>query len=163
MARKSLSERIAERAQRKQKKGRGGPNRAAFLAIRGEIAKALDDGWPIKEVWETLVEEGAIKFGYDAFLGYVKKLIQAPAPKAERAAQAAPERDTTVRSGQPPVRAPQPPLPARPAAPTPQPSTPSRSPAPIPENEPQRIATNHKSSFEFSAVPKKKRDPDRSS
>lgn len=157
MARKSLSERIAERAQRKQKKGRGGPNRAAFLAIRGEIAKALDDGWPVKEVWETLAEEGAIKFGYDAFLGYVKKLILTPAPKTERAKQAAPASASNVQPGPTTARTVHPPPLPGPAA------TPSRPPASSSENEPQRVATNHKSSFEFSARPKKKRDPERSS
>ena len=37
----SLSERIAERAKRKQKQARGGANRAEFLAVKEDVAKAL--------------------------------------------------------------------------------------------------------------------------
>lgn len=76
---KSLSERIAERAQKNKQPGRAGKNRAAFLAIRDEVRKSLDDGWSVKEVWQTLYDEGAINFRYDAFIGYVRKLIRQPA------------------------------------------------------------------------------------
>ena len=75
---KSLSERIAERAKTKKQPGRASKNRAAFLAVRDEVRQALDDGWPVKEVWETLYAEGAISFRYDAFIGYVRKLIRQP-------------------------------------------------------------------------------------
>jgi Family of unknown function (DUF5338) len=50
-------------------------NRAAFLALRDEVKQALDDGWPIKEIWETLHEEGGIAFSYTVFCRYVKRLI----------------------------------------------------------------------------------------
>lgn len=79
---KSLSERIAERAKKKKQPGRAGKNRAAFLAVRDEVRQSLDDGWPVKDVWETLYDEGAIAFRYDAFIGYVKKLIRQPATVA---------------------------------------------------------------------------------
>jgi len=71
----SLSERIAERAKKTKKQARGGANRAAFLAQRDEIANAIGDGWPIKDIWQTLCEEGSISFSYDAFINYVRKLI----------------------------------------------------------------------------------------
>jgi hypothetical protein len=77
---KSLSERIAERVrQRKAPPGRGGENRAAFLALRDDIAKALADGWSARAIWETLRAEGKIRFSYDPFTRYVKKLIEQPA------------------------------------------------------------------------------------
>lgn len=78
----SLSERIAERAKKKQKHARGGANRAEFLAVKDDVAKALVDQWPVKEIWETLRAEGAISFSYDAFNGYVRRLISTP--KAEK-------------------------------------------------------------------------------
>jgi hypothetical protein len=70
----TLSQRIAERSKTKKTAAKG-KNRAAFLALRDEIKDALDDGWPVKVIWETLREEGKIAFGYDAFSRYVNRLI----------------------------------------------------------------------------------------
>lgn len=71
---KSLSARIAERATR-QKPSRSAQNRATFLALKADIKEALDDGWPVKTVWETLHEEGKVTFSYQAFRGYANRLI----------------------------------------------------------------------------------------
>jgi len=74
---KSLSERIAARAAGK-KPSHGGQNRAVFLALRVDIKQALDDGWPIKSIWETLHAEKKIDFSYQAFWNYVNHLILSP-------------------------------------------------------------------------------------
>lgn len=74
---KNLSERIAARAEEK-KASRGGKNRATFLSLRSEIKQALDDGWTVKVIWETLHEEGKIDFSYQAFRGYANSLILSP-------------------------------------------------------------------------------------
>jgi hypothetical protein len=74
---KSLSERIAARSVKK-KPSRSAQNRAAFLALRVDIKQALDDGWPVKSIWETLHEEGKIDFSYQAFRGYANRLILSP-------------------------------------------------------------------------------------
>ncbi len=71
---KNLSVRIAERTAQK-KPSRNGQNRATFLAIRGDVKQALDDGWPVKTIWETLHEEGKVSFSYQAFRGYANRLI----------------------------------------------------------------------------------------
>ena len=71
---KTLSARIAERTRRKMP-SRNGANRAAFLAVREDVKQALNDGWPVKAVWETLHEEGKITFSYPAFCRYVKRLV----------------------------------------------------------------------------------------
>ena len=79
---KNLSARIAERATIK-KPSRNGQNRAAFLALRGDVKQAIDDGWPVKLIWETLREEGKVSFGYQAFRVYANRLIlSSPASKA---------------------------------------------------------------------------------
>jgi hypothetical protein len=70
---KGLSQRIGEQAMTK-KRTWAGRNRVAFLAVREEIRSALDDGWPVKAIWTKLREEGAIGFGYDAFIRYVDRL-----------------------------------------------------------------------------------------
>ena len=69
---KSLSDRIAERMSARKPTG-AGKNRAEFLAMRNDVKKAMDDGWPVKVIWETLRDEGKISFGYDAFIGYVNE------------------------------------------------------------------------------------------
>jgi len=72
---KRLSERIAQRI-RTQKPSQAGQNRASFLAVRDDVRQALNDGWSVKVIWNTLHEEGKIAFGYDAFIGYVNRLIR---------------------------------------------------------------------------------------
>ncbi|WP_367899694.1 TraK family protein [Xanthomonas oryzae] len=99
---KSLSERIAERA-RKKKPSRNAQNRAAFLAIRVDVKQALDDGWPVKSVWETLHEEGKVTFSYQAFRGYVNRLILASKPDVSPppATPATPGEGGTLDAGKP--------------------------------------------------------------
>jgi hypothetical protein len=75
----SLSQRIAERVKAENMTA-SGKNRAAFLALRDDIQGALDDGWPIKTVWETLRKEGKVGCSYETFIRYVKRLI---GPKAQ--------------------------------------------------------------------------------
>jgi hypothetical protein len=79
---KSLSARIAERIARKKPAGNV-RNRAAFLALRGEVKQAIDDGWPVKTIWETLHGEGKVAFSYQAFRGYVNRLILSPSANGE--------------------------------------------------------------------------------
>lgn len=74
---KSLSERIAARTVKKKPSG-SAQNRAAFLALRVDIKQALDDGWAVKNIWETLHEEGKVDFSYQAFRGYTNRLILSP-------------------------------------------------------------------------------------
>jgi hypothetical protein len=79
---KSLSARIAERIARKKPAGNV-RNRAAFLALRGEVKQAIDDGWPVKTIWETLHDEERVAFSYQAFRGYVNRLILSPPANGE--------------------------------------------------------------------------------
>ena len=59
----SLSERIAAK-QTNRKCSDKSVNKAAFLALKQDIDAALTDGWSIKLVWESLIEEGKISFSY---------------------------------------------------------------------------------------------------
>lgn len=69
---KDLSTRIAENVKR-NRASKAARNTAAFLALRGEINRALNDGWAILQIWETLYQEGKIRFGYAAFCRRVKR------------------------------------------------------------------------------------------
>ena len=84
---KSLSERIAARAA-SNKPSRRAQNRGAFLALRSEVEQALDDGWPVKTIWETLHQEGKVTFSYQSFRGYANRLILSRGQAAQRAPMA---------------------------------------------------------------------------
>jgi hypothetical protein len=93
---KSLSERIGARA-KPQKRSRR--NRAVFLALRAEIEQAIADGWSKKAVWETLRAEGAIQFGYDAFLAHTRKSLPKVAVATSRVVSRAPSSRPTSPQG----------------------------------------------------------------
>jgi hypothetical protein len=96
---KSLSARIAERIARKKPAGNV-RNRAAFLALRGEVKQAIDDGWPVKTIWETLHDEEKVAFSYQAFRGYVNRLILSPPANGDSAAAGG---GRSIRAGGPEV------------------------------------------------------------
>ena len=75
---KTLSERIAERSIARAH-ARKHVNRSAFIVLKDDIKGALDDGWSVRVIWQTLHAEGRVSFGYDAFARYVEQLIRAPA------------------------------------------------------------------------------------
>ncbi|MDR4466045.1 MAG: TraK family protein [Nitrospira sp.] len=72
-AKKSLSARVQERAQRFSPAAR---NRAQVVALRGEIEHALNDGCSLAMIWNTLQEEDTIQFSYETFRAYVRKLVR---------------------------------------------------------------------------------------
>jgi hypothetical protein len=84
---KSLSQRISLKMQNSQS-SRNARNLAAFLALRDEIRQALNDGWPVYHIWETLHEEQKITASYTTFCGQVRRLLgkgkpgQPPVPAA---------------------------------------------------------------------------------
>jgi Family of unknown function (DUF5338) len=76
MVSNNLSDRISVRVKR-SKSTRNARNLAAFLAQRAEIESALKDGWALRQIWETLHEEGKITFGYGAFCRRVNRALAA--------------------------------------------------------------------------------------
>lgn len=91
MASPTLSQRIAARQTAPRR-----TSRAAFIALRDEIAQARADGWPLVAIWDTLRAEGKVTFGYDAFRRLARQTLSAanaaPArvPRAPRSAEAPP-------------------------------------------------------------------------
>jgi Family of unknown function (DUF5338) len=71
---KTLSERIAEKALRSSA-GRNDRNRAAFILVRAEVKKSIEDGYSLWAVWETLHEEGRITYTYQTFRRYAHALL----------------------------------------------------------------------------------------
>ncbi|OQW34115.1 MAG: hypothetical protein A4E19_18735 [Nitrospira sp. SG-bin1] len=72
-AKKSVSARVQERAQRVSPAAR---NRAQIVALRHEIEQALKDGCSLAMMWSTLQEEGTIQFGYETFRAHDSKLVR---------------------------------------------------------------------------------------
>lgn len=70
---KTLSERIAERACEKSPCAPHS-NRAIILALRNDIQQALDDGWSVRAVYQTLYDESRVTFSYQAFRRYVNQI-----------------------------------------------------------------------------------------
>ncbi|OCG28961.1 hypothetical protein A9G45_01350 [Gilliamella sp. HK2] len=71
---KNLSQRIAEKV-RNKKNTKKAKNRGDFLVHKTDIEQAIIDGWSVKIIWETLVDEKKISVSYPAFNNYVNKLI----------------------------------------------------------------------------------------
>lgn len=71
---KSLSERIGERA-RKGSPSAPHANRAIVLALRSDIQTALDDGWSVLAIYQTLHDEGKVNFSYQAFRRHVNRIF----------------------------------------------------------------------------------------
>ncbi|MET0028523.1 MAG: TraK family protein [Candidatus Thiodiazotropha sp.] len=71
---KSLSERIGDRA-RKTSSCTPHANRAIVLALRRDIQTALDDGWSVLAIYQTLQDEGKVNFSYQAFRRHVNRIF----------------------------------------------------------------------------------------
>lgn len=71
-----LTERIAAR-KLKKKPSQAAINKALFLALKDEIKEAMGDGHNVFCIWETLHEEGKLKFSYETFRKYVNRIIRA--------------------------------------------------------------------------------------
>ncbi|PTQ79413.1 hypothetical protein C8R21_12823 [Nitrosospira multiformis] len=86
----NLSYRISVRV-RDNRSSRNARNLAAFLAQRDEIRNALEDGWTVYQIWETLHAEQKITTSYNAFCSQVNRLIikreETALPKTKRAYQ----------------------------------------------------------------------------
>lgn len=72
---KRLSERVAQH-QNKKAEGKRRTAKSEFIVLKDEIAEALNAGWSMKAIWETLSSESQISFGYKAFRHYVITLIK---------------------------------------------------------------------------------------
>lgn len=71
---KNLSHRILQRV-RDNRSSRNARNLAAFLALREEINSALEHGWTVYQIWDTLHAEQKIAASYNTFCNQVRHLI----------------------------------------------------------------------------------------
>ncbi|AOW53190.1 TraK family protein [Legionella pneumophila] len=71
---KSLTENIMNSKQGQQRMN-ARKNKVAFLAMREDISAALEKGWSITVIWETLRDEGSFTATYNTFRLYVLKYL----------------------------------------------------------------------------------------
>ncbi|WP_131778420.1 TraK family protein [Legionella bozemanae] len=71
---KSLTENITTSKQGQQRMN-ARKNKVEFLALREDISDALENGWSITIIWETLRDEGRFTATYNTFRLYVLKYL----------------------------------------------------------------------------------------
>ncbi|MFO9585657.1 TraK family protein [Legionella pneumophila serogroup 1] len=55
-------------------------NKVEFLALREDISEALEKGWSVTIIWETLRDEGRFTATYNTFRLYVLKYLNGQKP-----------------------------------------------------------------------------------
>lgn len=55
-------------------------NKVAFLALKDDISEALEKGWSVTTIWETLRDEGSITASYNTFRLYILKYLNGQKP-----------------------------------------------------------------------------------
>lgn len=69
---KSLTENIITSKQNQQKTN-ARKNKVEFLAMREDISEALEKGWSMTVIWETLRDEGSFTATYNTFRLYTHR------------------------------------------------------------------------------------------
>ncbi|KTD08351.1 TraK family protein [Legionella jamestowniensis] len=72
---KSLTENITT-CKQGQKRTNARINKVEFLAMHKDISEALEKGWLITIIWETLRDEGSFTATYNTFRLYVLKYLK---------------------------------------------------------------------------------------
>lgn len=119
---KSYTEQLAEWVKRRPAPTRRDKNLVAFLAVRDDVKRALDEGYAVKTVWAHMHDSKRVEFGYDTFLNYVNRYLRS----VDQPVLAANQATSTPAFGKAPMpRAAEKPLPSKPIPH--QPATPAAS------------------------------------
>lgn len=62
-------------ADQHQRKTPARKNKVEFLALKDDISEALEKGWSVIAIWETLRDEGSFTATYNTFRLYVLKYL----------------------------------------------------------------------------------------
>lgn len=76
---KSLTESIAN-SKLNQQRTNIRKHKVEFLAMREEISEALEKGWSITVIWETLRDEESFTATYNTFRLYILKYLSGQKP-----------------------------------------------------------------------------------
>ncbi|QBR83751.1 conjugal transfer protein TraK [Legionella israelensis] len=67
-------------ADQNQQKTPARKNKVEFLALKDNISEALEKGWPMTAIWETLRDEGSFTASYNTFRLYVLEYLNGQKP-----------------------------------------------------------------------------------
>lgn len=67
-------------ADQNQRKTPARKNKVEFLALKEEISEALEKGWPMTAIWETLRGEGSFTASYNTFRLYILEYLNGQKP-----------------------------------------------------------------------------------
>lgn len=67
-------------ADKNQRKTPARKSKVAFIALKEDISEALEKGWPMTAIWETLHDEGSFTASYNTFRLYVLEYLNGQKP-----------------------------------------------------------------------------------
>ena len=67
-------------ADQNQRRAPARKNKVEFLALKDDISEALEKGWPMTAIWETLRDEGSFTASYNTFRLYVLQYLNGQKP-----------------------------------------------------------------------------------
>ncbi len=67
-------------ADKNQRKTPARKNKVEFLALKDDISEALEKGWPMTAIWETLRDEGSFTASYNTFRLYILEYLNGQKP-----------------------------------------------------------------------------------
>lgn len=63
-----------------QRKTPARKNKVAFFALKDDISEALEKGWSVTAIWETLRDEGSFIASYNTFRLYIMEYLNGQKP-----------------------------------------------------------------------------------
>ncbi|CZG31786.1 TraK family protein [Legionella pneumophila serogroup 1] len=73
-------------------------NKVEFLALKDDISEALEKGWPMIAIWETLRDEGSFTASYNTFRLYVLEYLNGQKPGYSQKGSSAPKSKKLVKT-----------------------------------------------------------------
>lgn len=95
----SLLERIISKEKNQQKMSARN-NKIQLLALMNDISEALEKGWSVTAIWETLKDEGKINSSYNTFRLHVEKYLNGQKPGYARKGKLKPPPQTADKKRQ---------------------------------------------------------------
>lgn len=84
-------------ADQNQRKTPARKNKVEFLALKDDISEALEKGWSVSAIWETLRDEGSFTASYNTFRLYVLEYLNGQKPGYSQKDSAAPQPKKLVK------------------------------------------------------------------
>lgn len=85
-------------ADKNQRKTSTRKNKVEFLALKEDISEALEKGWPMTAIWETLWDEGSFTASYNTFRLYVLEYLNGQKSGYSQTSSLAPKPNKLFRS-----------------------------------------------------------------